>query len=400
MSPIKVVHVRSRWLAQTETWLYEQVKHLPPTIESHVLCNFTWNLDQFNLPRLHSLSNHRTIDGFSDAVLRKLRLRSKPASLARLARRTGASIAHSHFGNTGWRNMEMVLRARMKHIVTFYGMDVTHLPQEDPAWIDRYRELFGTVERVLCEGPHMAMKIRQLGCPDDKVHVHHLGAKVDKIDYSPLPWDGSGPLRVLIVAAFREKKGIPYAMEALARLKQKRPVKITIIGDASQQARSQAEKAKIMAVIDAHKMHDDVLMLGMQPHHVMFEQAKKHHILLSPSVTAADGDTEGGAPVSIIEMMAAGMLIVSSRHCDIPHVCPDGEIALLADEKDVSGLTDRLTWLADHPERWDAMRLAGRMRIEQEFDCRVQGNRLAEIYREVQSSGAANGNGVRQTVLS
>ncbi len=50
----------------------------------------------------------------------------------------------------------------------------------------------------------------------------------------------------------------------------------------------------------------------------------RHHLFLSPSVTAPDGDSEGGAPVSIIEAAATGMPVVSTTHCDIPQAVDDG----------------------------------------------------------------------------
>ena len=64
----------------------------------------------------------------------------------------------------------------------------------------------------------------------------------------------------------------------------------------------------------------------------------KHDVFLAPSVTASNGDTEGGAPVAIIEMAASGMPIVSTRHCDIPSVVLDGVTGLLAAERDSEGL--------------------------------------------------------------
>ena len=111
----------------------------------------------------------------------------------------------------------------MKHIVAFYGVDVNYLPQNEPIWRGRYRELFLSVDRVLCEGPHMARCISQLGCPEDKISIRHLGIQVEKIAFRPRICDSSRPLAVLIAGTFREKKGIPYALEALARFRSEVP---------------------------------------------------------------------------------------------------------------------------------------------------------------------------------
>lgn len=284
--------------------------------------------------------------------------------------------------------MGVAKKAGLKHIVTFYGLDVNYLPKLNHRWYERYNAMFKQVDRILCEGPYMAQCVIDLGCPEQKVRVHHLGINVDEIlfrprMFRPRMFRPGGPLRVLIASSFREKKGIPYGIEALGRLQHDIPVEITLIGDASSEPRSQAEKQKILATIEKYKLRDKIRMLGYQPHTVLFEEAYNHHVFLSPSVTASDGDTEGGAPVTIIEMLATGMPVVSTKHCDIPGIIKHGITGLLAEERDVDGLVRHLKWLIDHPEQWHDMAESGRRHVEAEFNARVQGERLAAIYKEL-----------------
>lgn len=384
MGVTKVAHLRNNWLPQTETWIYQQVRHLPQSIESHVVCAYASNLEQFRVPRLHSLADDWSAAGMLDKVLRRAGLRKKIDSIARLLKRTGASIAHSHFGNWAWEYMPAVRELGLKHVVTFYGgPDLTVRPGEDPRWRDRYLELFDHVDRVLCEGPHMAGIIRGMGCPPEKVKVHHLGAKISALQCLPRQKEARQPLRVLIAGSFREKKGIPYALRACAKVRRNHPIQVTIVGDTGPFDRTGEEKTLILRIIEETGMKDDVRLLGFIPHEQLMREAEQHHVFLSPSVTASDGDTEGGAPVSIVEMLATGMLVVSTTHCDIPNLIPDDSIGLLAAERDVDGLVDRLMWLIEHPNRWEEMGLAARRRMEQQFDCTIQGHRLAGLYQEL-----------------
>ena len=107
---------------------------------------------------------------------------------------------------------------------------------------------------------------------------------------------------------------------------------------------------------------------------------------LSPSVLASDGDSEGGAPVTIIDMAASGMPVVSTRRCDIPQVLIDGESGLLADEADIGGLEDRLNWLLEHPDQWIHLINSARKRVETEFNAMTQGKRLASHYESLYST--------------
>jgi len=59
-------------------------------------------------------------------------------------------------------------------------------------------------------------------------------------------------------------------------------------------------------------------------------------------VTAADGDSEGGAPTILLEAQAIGTPIVTTRHADIPHVVPEGPGVWLCAEHDVDALATAL----------------------------------------------------------
>jgi colanic acid/amylovoran biosynthesis glycosyltransferase len=271
----------------------------------------------------------------------------------------------------------------MKHIVTYYGYDVNMLPAQDSKWLSRYKELFDEADLFQCQGPHMAEQLVGMGCPESKVAVFHLGVATATIPYEPRHWRPGEPLRVLIAATFREKKGIPYALEALAQLRRVVPVQATIIGDAAWFPSSRQEKQRILEIIQNSGLAPTTTLLGFQPHSVLFEVAYNHHVFISPSVVASDGDDEGGAPIAIIEMIATGMPVVSTVHCDIPEVVRYGVENWLVGERDAAGLLDRLLWLIRHPERWEKMLGAGRRHVEQEYDAVEQGRKLEKTYREL-----------------
>lgn len=381
---LKVIHYCSVWLEITQTWLYNQVRYLPGDIESHIVSRSTRNLDQFTLKHIHALKT----EAFGRYLLYRVRslCGKKDGNSAYLEQKLSElrpDIIHSHFGNNGWTILNAVKAYGRPHFVTFYGQDVSKLPKDNPAWLTRYRDLFNASgTRFLCEGTHMMNSLIRMGCPPDKVDVHHLGIEVDKIAFQPRQWHPGETLRVLIAASFREKKGIPYALEALARVRQDIPLAITIIGDASQAKESIAEKKRILETLEKWDLGPVTRMLGYQPQQVLWQEAFTHHLFLSPSVSASDGDSEGGAPLSIIEMAASGMPIVSSFHCDIPEVIDHGNTGWLAAERDVDDIVKCIHRWVEHPEDWGRMLLAGREHIAEQYNAITQGEILARRYKE------------------
>ncbi len=374
-----VLHSIHVWLSQTNTWLYNQVRFLPEDIESHVICEQTSNLDQFFVPNIHHLAN----TSIWSLLFRRSFSERRLSFLRRVGKKNNVNILHSHFADIAYRNIEAAAQAGLRHVVSFYGVDVNYMPTQDSSWKERYKALFQSIDRVCCEGHHMAGCITRLGCPEEKIRVHHLGVSVDEIPFKPRRWKRGEPLRVLMASSFREKKGVPYALEALEKLSKRVPLEITLIGDAHPEQRSQDEKRKILKTIERLGLKSKVRRLGYQPYQVFLEEAYKHHIFLSPSVTASDGDTEGGAPISIIEMMASGMPVISTLHCDIPEIIHHGVSGLLASERDIEGLVVQIEWLIENPGDWGNIIEAGRKHVEAEYHARKQGERLAQIYREI-----------------
>ena len=217
---LNVIHSYPIWLPQTQTWMYNQVKYLPQSIRVDVVCEVTENLDQFDVPNLHVLGKNSKILKNIEKGLRHYSIRTKGGYLQNLAKQLNTQLIHSHFGNIGWNNQKKVDGLGIKHIVTYYGWDVTMLPAQDGNWFSRYKDLFAKADRFLCEGPYMASSLVKMGCDPKKIIVHHLGVETEKLIYKPRKFNRGDVLRVLIAASFVEKKGIPYALQALSKLRE------------------------------------------------------------------------------------------------------------------------------------------------------------------------------------
>jgi len=380
--PMRVLHaVPEFWLERTQAWLYLQITSLPATVENHVVCNKTMLLDEFPFPRVHCLADAGVRLRLWQRLVDAMGGRRRFGWQSRVARQVQPDLIHSHFGPTGWLAMAAARVSGARQVVTFYGLDVNCLPKV--GWATRYTELFAAIDLVLCEGPFMRQSLIALGCPTEKARMQRLGVDLERLPFRPRAWRPGEPLRVLLAASFREKKGLPYAIEALGRLQQSVPLQVTLVGGRGGSADSLAETARIEMAITSSGLGERLQRRGFLAYDDLLREAYANHVFLSPSVIASNGDTEGGAPFTLIEMAASGMPIVSTRHCDIPDIVEDGVTGLLANERDVDGLVDCLQRLVAEHERWPAMLAAGRQRIAERHDCHTQAAALAGHYREL-----------------
>lgn len=378
------IHAYPLWLPQTQSWMYHQYLNLPTECRKHVVCRKTLNLEQYNVLNLHSMLGNNLMLGICVRLIERMKLTSYQKYLGKKIKSLNAEIVHSHFGPIGVDNMHTVNNSGARHVITFYGADVTQAPVLMPKYKKLYLEMFEMADLILCEGPHMASVIRDsLGCPRSKLKVQRLGIDLQKIPFKPREWDGQSPLKVLIAGTFREKKGIPYALLALSRLNKDIPLEITIYGDATGKPGDAEEKQKIFNILRDEELMNCTTLKGFQPYDELIQDAYNHHVFISPSVTAESGDTEGGAPVTIIEMVASGMPVVSSLHCDIPQVVPQHIEGWLSPEKDIDGLYRNLYWLITNKDDWKSFLIKGREHIEASFDAKIQGKNLNSIYQNL-----------------
>lgn len=364
-----VLHLNDRYLPLTETWIHNQLRSLRryrPVVATRLI----ENLEVFPLPGVELIAGSASTTAVrADSVW--FRLTGRPLlSAERIAREWRPDVLHAHFGPEGVRALPLRRHHHVPLVTTFYGYDVSQLPKEG-FWRRHYRRLFAEGDAFLAEGPFMRERLIDLGCPPSKVHLQHIGVDRRMIPRSSGSAEG---LRVLTVGSFREKKGIPDAVAAFARaFPAGSGALLTILGDGPLRPRIEEEIRRQDAV-------DRVRLLGYQPQRVMFDEFRTTDIFLLPSRTAANGDTEGGAPVSIIEAQAAGIPVVSTTHADIPEVVQHGVTGLLAGEGDRDELALHLQQLAADTPLRIRFGEAGIARVAAEFDLPTQARRLEDAY--------------------
>jgi len=355
--------------------MYGQIAHLR-RYRPVVLTQCVQHLDQFPVTPIYSAEYFPFAKRVANRILRKAL--DRYPFYTDILKREQVDVLHAHFGQEGCRTLLAKRRTGLPMVTTFYGLDVSLLPRR-PYWRRRFRELFAVGELFLAEGATLRERLMALGCPGKKVIVQHLGVDLDRIQYrARTPKEG---VTFLVCASFREKKGIRYAVEAFSRICKEYPkARLRIIGDGPL-------RGEIVQKIRDLDLGEQVDLLGIQPYERLLEEMSRCDLFLQPSVTALDGDTEGGAPVVLIEAQASGMPVVATRHADIPEVVRDGISGFLVPERDVEALADRMAYLLGHPEGWEEMGRAGRAHVEQEYDVRVQVDRLEAWYDLVVDGG-------------
>ncbi len=371
-APITVGHLVTPYLFPTGTWIHTQLVKARGC-RPIVLTRRLDHPERFPFEPVYLVGADlgpvmRTVCALRTRVDRVLPQHYRP-----ILEREGVQVLHAHLGWEGARATSLAQATGLPLVTTFYGLDAGRMPRL-PWWRWRYKRLFAIGGLFLVEGPNLGRTLEAVGCPAQKIRVVHLGIDLDRIGFAPRHGPASGPIEVLISSSLRPKKGVPAAVRAFAQIARAHPrVHLRILGDGP-------ERLAVEMAARTHGIQSRVHLEGYVSYDEHLAALGRAHLFLAASHTAPDGDTEGGAPVALIEAQASGLPIVATRHADIPEVVEDGVSGLLSPEYDEDALAANLDWLLKHPERWAAMGKAGRARMEREFNAGAQADILAGLY--------------------
>ena len=355
-------------------WIYNQIAWLERW-HPVVLTQEARNLDQFPVPELLSAEDYPLPKRLLNRLWR--RYSGEYPFYDGWLKATQAKLVHAHFGYQACRCLRAIRKTGLPLLTTFYGADATSYARL-PEWRHRYQELFSRGALFLAEGSALAARVADAGADPDRIRVHHLGVDTRKIPFCPRS-AADGPVHILMCGHFREKKGFPAGLRALGRVLQTVPdmdVRVEMIGDGP-------DRQAVNEAISDSGLGDRVEIRGLLPYNAVLQSLSLCHVLLVPSRTAADGDSEGGAPVILLDAQAAGVPVVSTTHADIPQYVVDGASGLLAPEADEDALVEVLREMLTGPERCPEMGRQGRAHVEAEYDARKQAQRLEAFYDEL-----------------
>lgn len=271
-------------------------------------------------------------------------------------------ILHCHFGPVGLLGVSLKKLGLVKKlIVTFHGYDLSQFVKSFHNG-NPYIELFSEADLILPVSEHWKNQLLALGAPVNKIHVSRVGIDIEKFSYiKPKIIDGC--LRILTTARFTEKKGLEYAVAAIAKVKRQQPsvkLRYDIIGDGPL-------FTVIQRLINEYGLLNCVHLHGVQSNQNVRKLLYESDLFILPSVTASNGDQEG-IPVALMEAMACGIPVLSTIHSGIPELIQDGKSGYLVPERDVDALAERIISLIENQSRRVKFSEHGRMKIENEYD--------------------------------
>jgi colanic acid/amylovoran biosynthesis glycosyltransferase len=181
--------------------------------------------------------------------------------------------------------------------------------------------------------------------------------------------------RILVVANWAEKKGYKVLLEAIKKINRDDFV-LWVVGG-SYLSKNSIDLDKL---VKEYGVDEKVALLGRQSGVVLEIIYSACDIFCLPSYTEYYPDgmpaEREGIPVALMEAMAWGKPVISTKHAGIPELVEE----ILVEEKNVQELKSAICYLLDNPDKWKEMGKRNRAIIAEKYskdNVRI----LAEIFR-------------------
>lgn len=378
--PAVAVYLR-HYLSPSETFVYRQLQGVRSGFAPIVLTANPYNLDRFPTGPLYVARK-----GLAGKVYGRLaqaasghyaRLTPLQTGVYREAvQRHHVRMIHAHFAHFALDVLPLAVEQELPMLVTFHGMDASTMLGNT-----RYMRDVGRLvdyATVIVVSQNMLERLAAAGIHPRDPHVHYIGVPVEEFTFVKRrsvakKIEKHEEVRFLQVGNFVEVKGHVYTIEAFARFASEYPrARLILAGDGPL-------RKLTVDLCRKHRIAERVEFPGTVDKPEVIRLMREADVFLQHSVTLEDGCMEG-LPTVLMEAMATGLVVVSTRHSGIPELVDDGVSGFLVSERDVDGYTERLLSLRSLD---DDVGKRARATVESRFNMSIQNERLIELYRRV-----------------
>ena len=369
------VHVYSIWkpdrasLSAEALPLCEGTHYLQPIRLSTLLrCHFYYVLCRplrylRTLWKMLSPFHHRAKDR-----IRSLMHFGEAIVLARQMELDGITHIHSHYAS------QPTSVARVVHLLT--GISYSFSAHAHDIWEDRIlvREKLREARFAVCCSAHGRDELVKQGDTENAAKVRVVYHGLDVRRFVP-PEHGSRKSNlILAVGRLDAMKGFDVLLEACNLLKQRHcDFQCRIVGEGE-------ERSRLTKLIASRKLTGLVSLAGAMPQERLLAEYHEAAIFALPCVKTKTNRYDG-IPNVLVEAMATGLPVVSTRISGIPELVNHGRDGFLTNSGDPEELAARLEELLRNGELRQRMGEAGRTKVCTHFDNQKCIEALIELFK-------------------
>jgi glycosyltransferase involved in cell wall biosynthesis len=236
-------------------------------------------------------------------------------------------------------------------------------PMAKPQIVLREEAIYAQADAITVPSTVAKRSFVAMGVAAEKVHVIPYGVRLDR--FAPFGNPPADSFDLLFAGGVSLRKGVPYLLEAFARLRHPRK-RLTVVGAVATEMRELLGRLP----------KENVRFTGSVPQHELARIMASSHALVLPSVEEGLALVQGQA-------MASGSPVIATVATGAEDLFKDGVEGFIVADRDVSALADRMQQLADDPALQRSMRAAALARVSRLGGWDDYGDRWETLLREL-----------------
>lgn len=299
------------------------------------------------------------------AALYQLFYFAEAALLARELQRRGIEHIHNHFSDSSCT--VALLTSRLSSIPFSFMMHGPAEFVEAPRW--RLDIKIAEASFVTCISHFCRSQGMIYAAPEhwDKMHIVHCGIEPER--YGKAQAEERDGNTLIFVGRLAAVKGVPMLLDAFQDLRSEHPdLKLILVGDGPDRAWIERRIAKL-------GLGSVVQMTGYQSQAEVANHLQQSDIFVLPSFAE-------GVPVVLMEAMASGLPVVTTRIAGIPELVHDGENGFVVPPGHVSALAQRINELLKSETKRKHFGLAGKAHVQKNYCIENEAKLLAQLIHQ------------------
>tara|TARA_B110000503_G_scaffold59549_1_gene94897 strand:- start:1131 stop:2279 length:1149 start_codon:yes stop_codon:yes gene_type:complete len=280
---------------------------------------------------------------------------TKQALIKRYIQEHQIDVVLAEYGTAGSFITPICKSLNLPLLVHFHGFDASRKDILN-TFKKGYQLMFSYATKIIVVSNAMKQALVGQGCPETKLLINTYGPHPDYLNIKP----NLESNYIISVGRHTYKKAPYLTILAFQKVLEQQPhLKLKMIGDGELFDVSKN-------LVKSLGLENDIILLGALERKEIIKHLQSAFLFVQHSIVAYNGDSEG-TPVGIIEAMAAGLPVVSTRHAGIPDVVIENETGLLVDENNIEEMASYMLKLVENRDLAESMGQKGKAMIQDHF---------------------------------
>jgi colanic acid/amylovoran biosynthesis glycosyltransferase len=292
---------------------------------------------------------------------------TKEALIKRYLQKHQIDVVLAEYGTAGSFIAPVCKSLNLSLLVHFHGFDASRKDILN-TFKKGYQLMFSYATKIIVVSNAMKQALIRQGCPETKLLINVYGPHPD---YLNIKLDNNSNF-IISVGRHTYKKAPYLTILAFQKVLEQQPhLKLKMIGGGELFDVSKN-------LVKSLGLENNIILLGGLERKEIIKHLQSAFLFVQHSIVAYNGDSEG-TPVGIIEAMAAGLPVVSTRHAGIPDVVIENKTGFLVDEGDINSMAKAIIKLAENRKLLSEFGTNGKVLIEKNFTLEKHINILNDI---------------------